>query len=120
VTHDLGVVADICDRVAVMYAGQIVEQGKVHDVFATPRHPYTKALLGAIPQLAEAGERLTSIPGVVPVPSLWPHGCRFSTRCEYVTPACTEAPVDLEQAGGQLVRCIRHDELLGVEEGATR
>ncbi|MGE3833833.1 MAG: dipeptide/oligopeptide/nickel ABC transporter permease/ATP-binding protein [Acidimicrobiia bacterium] len=120
VTHDLGVVADICDRVAVMYAGEIVEQGKVHDLFANPRHPYTRALLGAIPQLAEAGERLTSIPGTVPPPPLWPTGCRFSTRCDFVTPACTEAPVELENVGGQFVRCIRHDELAMVQEGAVR
>jgi peptide/nickel transport system permease protein len=120
VTHDLGVVADICDRVAVMYAGQIVEQGKVHELFANPKHPYTRALLGAIPQLAAAGERLTSIPGTVPPPSLWPSGCRFSTRCDYVTPACTEAPVELEAVSGQLVRCIRHDELSIVQEGAVR
>ena len=81
VTHDLGVVADICDRVLVMYAGQIVEHAPVHDLYAQPLHPYTEALLGAIPRADETLARLVTIPGVVPVPGAWPSGCRFAPRC---------------------------------------
>jgi len=107
VTHDLGVIADICDRVIVMYAGQVVEQANVHDLFATPQHPYTAALLRSIPQSIGGEERLVSIPGVVPVPSAWPHGCRFAERCDVATPECDEAPISLDVVDGALVRCIR-------------
>lgn len=111
VTHDLGVVADICDRVQVMYAGQIIESGLVHDIFANPRHPYTMALLEAMPQTTAAGERLASIPGTVPPPLMWPKGCHFSSRCDYVTEACTAAPVETETIGDSTVRCLRHEEI---------
>jgi peptide/nickel transport system permease protein len=111
VTHDFGVVADICDRVQVMYAGEIIESGAVRDIFHDPMHPYTKALLEAMPQNAEAGERLLSIPGTVPPPTLWPKGCHFSSRCDYVTEACTSAPVETETIGDRTVRCLRHEEI---------
>jgi peptide/nickel transport system permease protein len=111
VTHDLGVVADLCDRVVVMYAGEVVEQAPVHELFANPRHPYTRALLGAIPQAASKGGRLPSIPGVVPVPSRWPVGCRFAERCVFATEVCAIAAVPLEAVGDRLVRCVRHAEI---------
>jgi peptide/nickel transport system permease protein len=110
VTHDLGVIADLCDRVVVMYAGQIVEEASIHDLFERPRHPYTEGLLGAIPQVAGAEERLTSIPGVVPSPTEFPSGCRFEPRCPYAVPACRQ-PVALVPRAGRLVRCIRAEEL---------
>ena len=112
VTHDLGVIADLCSRVVVMYAGQVVEEASVEDLFARPQHSYTEGLLAAIPQVAEHDERLASIPGVVPDPHAMPTGCRFHPRCPYAIPECTSAPVELQPAGAQhLARCIRVDDL---------
>jgi oligopeptide/dipeptide ABC transporter ATP-binding protein len=112
VTHDLGVVADICDRVAVLYAGQMVEQASARDLFAAPRHPYTKALLSAMPQAGGARSRLPSIPGRVPIPGQWPVGCRFSSRCPRSDDACRAEPVDITGAGiDARVRCIHPHEL---------
>lgn len=111
VTHNLGVVADICDRVAVMYAGEIVEVASTADLFATPSHPYTEGLLQAMPQLGKRGQRLPVITGVPPVPWHMPGGCRFHPRCSYATPACeNEAPL-LRTTGAQLSRCKRIGEL---------
>src|SRR5690606_10831274 len=85
VTHDLGVVAELCDRVAVMYAGQIVEQAPVAELFSNPKHPYTVGLLASMPQSADQRERLVSIPGVVPQPGSVAEGCRFRARCSFAT-----------------------------------
>ena len=114
ITHDLGVVAEIADRVLVMYGSQVVESAAVAELFAHPRMPYTAGLLGSIPRLGRAapGERLPAIPGQVPTLSQRPPGCRFSNRCAYVTPACTAAPPALEPVGaGHDVRCGRWREL---------
>ena len=93
ITHDLGVVAGMADRVAVMYAGRIVETAEVRELYHNPRHPYTKGLLSCIPRLTTTEERLTTIPGVVPSLTNMPAGCRFSTRCPYATERCkTEVP----------------------------
>jgi peptide/nickel transport system ATP-binding protein len=83
ITHDLGVVAQVCDRVLVMYAGRVVEEGTVEQIFRDPRHPYTQGLMRAIPRLGAKTERLAVIPGVVPSPIDWPVGCRFAARCPY-------------------------------------
>ncbi|CAN5525870.1 ABC transporter ATP-binding protein [soil metagenome] len=83
ITHDLGVVAETCDRVIVMYAGQVFEEGPVDDVFHDPQNPYTEGLLRSIPKLGESTGRLAVIPGVVPSPLAWPVGCRFHDRCPY-------------------------------------
>jgi oligopeptide/dipeptide ABC transporter ATP-binding protein len=83
ITHDLGVVAETCDRVIVMYAGQVFEEGPVDDVFHDPQNPYTEGLLRSMPRLGEEVERLAVIPGVVPSPLNWPVGCRFNDRCPY-------------------------------------
>ena len=83
ITHDLGVVAEVCDRVVVMYAGEVVEQGAVAEIFNNPRHPYTEGLMRAIPRLGRSTERLAVIPGAVPAATNWPAGCRFHTRCPY-------------------------------------
>ncbi len=91
ITHDLGVVNELADRVAVMYAGRIVEEGTREEILARARHPYTQGLLRAIPSLGRRGERLAEIPGVVPSPIEWPQGCPFRTRCPRVLPACAEA-----------------------------
>ena len=115
VTHDLGVVADICDQVAVMYAGQVVENGETHAVLDNPRHPYTLALLAADPhanQAEDMPERLATISGQVPQPKDWPSGCRFAARCQFAGSACLE-PVPLLRSGpGEgLVRCVKADQL---------
>ncbi|MDA8043836.1 MAG: ABC transporter ATP-binding protein [Actinomycetota bacterium] len=111
VTHDLGVVADICDRVAVMYAGQLVEQAPTEALFARPHHPYTEGLLASMPQRAVPGRSLTVIPGRVPHPGQMPAGCRFRARCRYSVDGCEQA-IDLASVGsGALVRCRRHLEL---------
>jgi len=112
VTHDLGVVADLCDRVAVMYAGQIVEQASVGELFAHPRHPYTEGLLRAMPQASDARtDDLYVIDGTVPTPTAMPTGCRFHPRCGYAVAACTEHAVDLVSVDGGTTRCLRSDEL---------
>jgi oligopeptide/dipeptide ABC transporter ATP-binding protein len=105
VTHDLGVVAETCDRIVVMYAGQIVETGTVHEVFRDPRHPYTKGLLASLPDATRRGRRLTPIPGVVPPSTDWPGGCRFHDRCPNAMERCAaDAPPLLGKQAG-LVRC---------------
>ncbi len=111
VTHDLGVVADLCDRVAVMYAGQIVEQAEVHDLFSMPGHPYAEGLLRAMPQLGGRHERLASIPGQVPLPSAMPPGCRFQPRCSYAEERCASPVLLTPIADGHEARCARVGEL---------
>jgi oligopeptide/dipeptide ABC transporter ATP-binding protein len=106
ITHDVGVVNELADRIAVMYAGQIVEAGTREQVLAQARHPYTQGLLRSIPSLARRGERLAEIPGVVPRPDAWPAGCRFSTRCPRVVDVCRERmPELLPLADGRSARC---------------
>jgi peptide/nickel transport system ATP-binding protein len=111
VTHDLAVVANIADRVAVMYAGEIVELGPREAMFRQPAHPYTRALLDSIPHLSQA-RALTGIPGRTPAPGARPHGCRFHDRCSFVVDACKESVPDLRPfATDHDVRCIRAEEI---------
>ena len=108
ITHDLGVVAEMADDVAVMYAGQIVERAAVADLFARPEHPYTVGLLGSIPRLDEKRDRLPSIEGRVPDMTRPPAGCRFAARCPFVEADCrTTAPALVEVTPGHLTRCRR-------------
>ncbi|MGP6169989.1 dipeptide/oligopeptide/nickel ABC transporter permease/ATP-binding protein [Microbacterium sp. A204] len=107
ITHGLGVAAEVCDRVAVMYAGEIVEESDVASLFDDPKHPYTAALLAANPTREEEGERLPTIPGVVPLAGKWPVGCHFASRCEFATQACTIATIPMVDGA----RCIRAHEL---------
>jgi peptide/nickel transport system ATP-binding protein len=108
ITHDLGVVAEMADDVAVMYAGQIVEKAPVETLFARPEHPYTVGLLGSIPKLDQKRELLPSIEGRVPDMAHPPDGCRFAARCPFVEPACHAAvPPLVEVAPGHLTRCRR-------------
>ena len=107
ITHDLGIVAETCDRVAVMYAGEIVESGSIFDIFeADKRHPYTEGLFGSIPNLDEDAERLHPIEGLMPDPTVQPAGCRFAPRCKKRTARClTEAPHPTDLGGGHVIRC---------------
>jgi peptide/nickel transport system ATP-binding protein len=112
VTHDLGVVADICDRVAVMYAGQLVEEGPLDPFFERPRHPYSEGLLTAMPRMSGRDTALYAIPGQVPAAGEAPQGCRFLPRCRHVQPECDVGAVALASLSAQArVRCVRHEEL---------
>jgi peptide/nickel transport system ATP-binding protein len=92
ITHDLGVVAEVCDEVAVMYAGEIVERAPVDELFASPQHPYTVGLLGSIPRLDRRTSHLATIEGMVPNMAAPPAGCRFAARCPFVGDVCISAP----------------------------
>jgi oligopeptide/dipeptide ABC transporter ATP-binding protein len=105
ITHNLGVVAQIADRVAVMYAGQIVEQGPVERIFAAPAHPYTRALFATIPRMDLEGQELAAIPGRVPALDAMPSGCRFAARCPLARPGCEREQVLVPAAAGHLARC---------------
>ena len=105
VTHDLAVVAEVCDRVVVMYAGQVVESGGVEEIFADPRHPYTRGLLNGLPAVGLGRERLIPIPGTVPSPRHWPEGCRFRERCSQAYAPCVDAPALVELGSGKASRC---------------
>ncbi len=106
ITHDLGVVNELADRIAVMYAGRLVEEGTREQVLGHARHPYTRGLLRAVPSLGRRGERLAEIAGVVPTPQERPIGCRFSTRCPVRLPRCaTDPPGDSQVAPGHVARC---------------
>jgi peptide/nickel transport system ATP-binding protein len=105
ITHDLGVVAELAQDVAVMYSGRIVEKAPVRELFAKPQHPYTVGLLGSIPKLDREQSRLAAIEGQVPDPHTAPAGCRFAPRCPWVTDKCREEPPLEAVEGGQLARC---------------
>jgi peptide/nickel transport system ATP-binding protein len=106
ITHDLGVVAGLCDEVNVLYGGKIVERGDRHELFADPRHPYTNGLLNSIPRLdAPAGERLNPIPGSVADNLPWDHACAFAPRCSQPIEVCTATMPELESAGSRALRC---------------
>ncbi len=107
VSHDFGVVAGVCDRVGVMYAGELVEVGPTSDVLFRPRHPYTAGLIASLPE-ARGAARLRPIPGAPPEAGALPHGCAFATRCPLVIDACREAPIPLAEVdAGRRSRCIR-------------
>jgi peptide/nickel transport system permease protein len=109
VTHDWGVLADLCDRAVVMYAGEVVEQASVADLYRSPLHPYTEGLLAANPHLAPVGDTLPAIPGTVPPPDQWPQGCHFRPRCQYATDECEKYIPITQAAPGRLARCIHTD-----------
>lgn len=112
VTHDLAVVSDVCERVAVMYAGRIIETGSVDQVFRAPAHPYTAALLNSVPAIDTASDELTSIPGTPPDPRAFPSGCRFRSRCAMAQADCTAAPYTLAAIDDtRATACIHWDRL---------
>ncbi|WEG19219.1 ABC transporter ATP-binding protein (plasmid) [Alkalihalophilus pseudofirmus] len=105
ITHDLGVVAEVCDRVIVMYAGRIVEEATTEELFDNPRHPYTQGLIASIPKIGSNKKKLTSIPGTVPNPSDMPVGCKFAPRCSKVMEVCYEKEPNLLSVGKRASRC---------------
>lgn len=106
ITHDLGVVAEVCDDVVVMYCGRVVEKGNVYDIFEKPSHPYTEGLLNSIPKLGDLVEELESIPGNVPNPKYMPEGCKFAPRCKYAFDKCKkQEPGFYDLGGGHVSRC---------------
>ena len=114
ISHDLGVIAEVADRVAVMYTGRIVEESPVEALFALPKHPYTEGLLRSVPKLAlsdvRKAKRLETIEGVVPSPTALPAGCHFAPRCEHRMPHCTEGIIPLyDLEVGVRVRCVLYD-----------
>ena len=108
ITHDLGIVAQMCDKVAIVYAGEIVETGSAEDIFDRPAHPYTTGLFNALPSLADDQTRLTPIHGLVPDPTALPKGCKFHTRCPYASEACEKTVPPLKETEpGHYTRCSR-------------
>jgi peptide/nickel transport system ATP-binding protein len=117
ITHDLGVVAQNCDTVAIIYAGEIVESGTVRDVFKNMKHPYTEGLFASIPNINTDVHRLTPIDGLMPDPIDLPLGCKFSTRCKYAQDICREKePKMTNVSGDHYVRCFIQENLVSKEE----
>ena len=110
ITHDLGVVSEMCDRVIVLYCGEVVEEAVAEDLFENPKHPYTEGLLGTLPKFGETG-RLEMIPGVVPPAGKFPAGCVFAPRCKYATEKChAQKPGLCDLGGDHKVRCFQYEE----------
>ncbi|MGN9164215.1 ABC transporter ATP-binding protein [Tissierellaceae bacterium HCP3S3_D8] len=108
ITHDLGVVAEVCDKVAIMYAGEIVEFANIEELFENPSHPYTIGLFESIPNLEEDVDRLKPIKGLMPDPTNLPEGCKFHPRCKFASSICeTMEPIDTEIYSGHRVKCVR-------------
>jgi peptide/nickel transport system ATP-binding protein len=115
ITHDLGVVAEVADRVCVMYTGKIIEESEVDEIFEKPKHPYTQGLLRSVPKLTavniDKATRLETIEGMVPNPTDLPPGCHFAPRCPFRMERCTKGEIPLYQlANGVTVRCVLYDE----------
>ena len=112
ITHDLGVVAEVCDRVAILYAGEVVEMGSLRHIYKNTCHPYTEGLFGSLPSIAVKTERLRPIRGLMPDPANLPPGCAFAPRCPYCQPICSqENPPPVEVEPGHLVKCHRMKEV---------
>lgn len=106
ITHDLAVLAGLADRVAIMYAGRMVETGSVNDILSHPRHPYTAGLIASLPGAARRGAKLAQIPGMAPSLAALPEGCPFRPRCSRATPTCREPLESVQIAPGRTLRCI--------------
>ncbi|SDO12677.1 ABC transporter ATP-binding protein [Halobacillus aidingensis] len=118
ITHDLGVVAETCDRVIVMYAGEVVEEATVEELFESPKHPYTKGLVASVPNMDKDEEYLSSISGTVPTPEQMPTGCRFAPRCKHAFEACHQTPPLFDVNEQSKSRCwLYHEEASNVQEG---
>lgn len=110
ITHDLGIVAEMCEKVAIIYAGEIVEFGTAEQIFDHHCHPYTEGLFGSLPGLDDTRERLSPIPGLMPDPTNLPEGCKFRTRCPYCMEACKQAQALVDVGNGHVVRCVKWQE----------
>jgi peptide/nickel transport system permease protein len=110
ISHDFGVISQICERVVVMYAGQVAEVGTVDQIYRRPLHPYTRRLMGCVPRVGERTRDMDAIPGLPPALDALPGGCRFADRCDMVIDACRRSPVALRAVAGREVRCIRAEE----------
>lgn len=111
ITHDLGIIAEVCDEVSVVYAGQVVEHGSLEDIFENTLHPYTEGLFGSLPNIEEKVNRLQPIPGLMPDPTDLPKGCCFAPRCKYCTPECEKARPGIKWVSDtHYVRCSRYEE----------
>jgi peptide/nickel transport system permease protein len=106
ITHDFGVVAQLCDRVAVMYAGRIVEEGRTRDILDRPQHPYTARLMACVPELGGGKRRLEAIPGLPPAVDRLPEGCAFAARCDRARAECGSGDIPLSRDGTRAVRCL--------------
>jgi len=110
ITHDLGIVADICDKVAIMYAGNIVEYAEKHELYRNPRHPYTIGLFNSLPDIKAEVDSLKPIKGLMPDPRTLPSGCPFHPRCDMAKPECSEKePLNVEISGEHTVRCLLYN-----------
>jgi peptide/nickel transport system permease protein len=108
ITHDFGVVSELCDRVMVMYAGQVVETGTMDEVIDTPLHPYTRRLIACVPRLGEPDRKIAAIPGMAPAVNHLPLGCAFADRCDFALQECRKAPIRLNEVNsGRTIRCAR-------------
>lgn len=121
ITHDLGIVAEVCDEVSIMYAGQIVEHGTLEDIFNHTAHPYTEGLFGSLPNIEKRTEALKPIPGLMPDPTNLPSGCPFHPRCQYCKDICKEQmPVRIALSETHTVACLAYEEGTGVSLGGER
>ena len=117
ITHDLGIVSEVCDKVAIIYAGEVVECGSLEHIYRNPQHPYTNGLFGSLPDISKDVEFLSPIEGLMPDPAALPAGCKFNPRCKYACPLCAErAPVLTETEPGHFVRCLIYENALDVKE----
>lgn len=117
ITHDLGIVSEVCDKVAIIYAGEVVEYGSLEHIYRNPQHPYTNGLFGSLPDISKDVEFLSPIEGLMPDPAALPTGCKFNPRCKYACPLCAErAPVLTETEPGHFVRCLIYENALDVKE----
>lgn len=117
ITHDLGIVSEVCDKVAIIYAGEVVECGSFEHIYRNPQHPYTNGLFGSLADISKDVEFLSPIEGLMPDPAALPAGCKFNPRCKYACPLCAErAPVLTETEPGHFVRCLIYENALDVKE----
>lgn len=121
ITHDLGIVAEVCDEVSIMYAGRIVEHGTLEDIFNHTSHPYTEGLFGSLPNIEKRTEQLKPIPGLMPDPTNLPSGCPFHPRCQYCKDICkTRIPMETKLSDTHTVRCLAYEAGTGVSLGGNQ